>query len=205
MKLYYSKGACSLASRIIINELGLTCEYEAVDLPKKLTQDGKNFFAINPKGSVPVLITNNNETLTENAVILQYLADTNQANNLLPPVGNFGRYRVLESLNYIATELHKGFGPLFNPNIPQELKDKIFLPAIKAKLTYINGQLELNKFVAGDQFTLPDAYLFTVLRWALFFKIDFKEWSQLPEYFQDLSNRKSIKESVEQEGIKISF
>lgn len=110
MKLYYSKGACSLAPRIIINELGVKSEFEAVDLAAKKTETGQNFLSINPKGAVPVLITNDGQTLTENAVILQYLADTNEGTELLPAFGSFKRYRVLEWLNYIATELHKGAG-----------------------------------------------------------------------------------------------
>src|SRR5690349_19217638 len=122
MKLYYSKGACSLAVRIIINEIGLQSEYEAVDLKTKKTATGQDFLKINPKGSVPVIQTDEKQILTENAVIQQYLADTNKATQLLPALGNFERYRVLEWLNFISTELHKGFSPLFNPNVPNELK-----------------------------------------------------------------------------------
>lgn len=203
MKLYFSKGACSLVCRIIINELGLTAEYEAVDLAKKTTASGENFLGINPKGSVPVLITNDNQTLTENAVILQYLADTNKAEKLLPFMGNFKRYRVLETLNFITTELHKGFGPLFNKEVPEEVKEKIFIPIIKKKFAYVNSQLELNKYLCGEEFTLPDAYLFVMVTWTRFFNIDLKEFPQLSQYFSELQSRKSIQKSLSEEGIKI--
>lgn len=122
MKLYYSAGTCSLAVRIIINEIGLPSTYEAVDLKTKKTASGQDFLQINPKGSVPVIVTDDNEILTENSVIQQYLADKNNASSLLPALGHFKRYRVLEWLNYISTELHKGCGPLFSPSIPVELK-----------------------------------------------------------------------------------
>src|SRR5437870_2266196 len=113
MKLYYSKGACSLAVRILINELNISCKYEAVNLKTKETETGKNFYEINPKGAVPTLILENNNVLTENAVIHQYLADQQKAHHLLPNLNDFKRYQVLEWLNFIATELHKGFSPLF--------------------------------------------------------------------------------------------
>lgn len=122
MKLYYTQAACSLAVRITINEIGLKCDYESVDLKAKKTEKGEDFLKINPKGAVPVLKTNDGEILTENAVILQYLADTNSATKLLPGTGDFKRYRILEWLNYITTELHKTIGALFNPELPQKLK-----------------------------------------------------------------------------------
>lgn len=199
MKLYYSRGACSLTCRIIINELQLTCEYEKVDLKTKITEHGDNYLSINLKGSVPALETDDNKILTENAVILQYLADINHASTLLPPVNNFSRYRVLEWLNFVGTELHKGFGPLFNPDYSQEARDKIVIPLLKRKFSYVSKQLEISKFIVGDEFTLPDAYLFVVLRWAYFFKLDLGE--QLSKYFSELSARKCIEKSLEEEGL----
>lgn len=204
MKLYYSKGACSLVCRIIINELGLSCEFESVDLATKQTQQGNNFYDINPKGAVPVIITNDNKTLTENAVILQYLADSEKAETLLPPLGQFTRYRVLEWLNFVATELHKGFGPLFNKNIPQEIKDSIFIPIIKSKLDYANQQLENTSYLCGDQFTLPDAYLFVMLTWALHFRINLQELPQLSGYFAEMQKRPSIQQALADEGIHLA-
>lgn len=200
MKLYYTKGACSLVIRIIINELALDAEFEAVDLKTKKTETGKDFRNINPKGSVPTLQLNNGEILTENAIILQYLADKSKAKQLLPPVDDFKRYRVLEWLNYITTELHKSIGFLFNPAVTQDMKDKIILPAINNKLTYVNKHLANSKYLLGDEFTLPDAYLFVMLRWAFYFKFDFKDWEHLEKYFYLLSKRPSIETSLKQES-----
>jgi glutathione S-transferase len=201
MKLYYSKGACSLVPRIIINEIGLPCEYIAVDLKTKKTEAGEDFLKINPKGAVPTLMTNKAAVLTENAVILQYLADTNHATQLLPPINDFMRYRVLEWLNYITTELHKGFGPLFNPNVTQEMKDKIVLPILRSKFNYVNKHLENYTYLLGDNFTLPDAYLFVMLTWAKKFKFDFNEWPNISRYLLELQKRKSIQQSLKEEGL----
>jgi glutathione S-transferase len=204
MKLYFSKGACSLASRIIINELSLPCEFESVDLASKKTETGKNFYTINPKGYVPTLITDNNETLTENAVIMQYLADTAKAGQLLPPVGQFDRYKVLEWLNYVATELHKSFGPLFNSTMSQEVKDKS-KTLINAKLGFINSHLENSSYLDGNHFTLPDAYLFVILRWAAHFKMNIEELQYLSRYFSELFTRKAIQQSLKEEGLQVAM
>lgn len=199
MKLFFTKGACSLAVRIIINELEIPCTYEAVDLKTKKTESGDDFLAINIKGSVPTLELDNGKILTENAVILQYLADSNQAYSLLPEVGQLSRYRVLEWLNYITTELHKTFGALFNPAFTEEMRDTIFIPMIHQKLAYVNEQLQGNQFLLGDTFTLPDAYLFVILRWAMYFKIDLKPYSHLQNFSAGLAKRKSVQESLKQE------
>lgn len=200
MKLYYSKGACSLAVRIVINEIGLYSEFEAVDLKNKKTSSGQDFLKINPKGSVPVLLTDENEILTENSIIQQYLADTHNAIQLLPALGNFKRYRVLEWLNFISTELHKGCGPLFHPGIPPEMKENIFKPALKNKLTYVENNLH-TKFLAGDHVTLADTYLFVILSWLPHFKINMNEWPKLSHYFVELTQRPAFKKSLQEEGL----
>lgn len=200
MKLFFSKGSCSLVVRIAINEMGLKAEYEAVDLKTKKTASGKDFFSINPKGSVPVLELDNGSILTENAVILQYLADSSDAKKLLPELGNFKRYRVLEWLNYTATEMHKSFGPLFSPAIPQSLKDEIFLPIIRKKLDFLNKHLETHHYLMGEQFTLPDIYLFVILRWTGHFKLNLKDWSHVSKYYGELEQRPSIDKSLTDEG-----
>ena len=205
MKLYFSKGACSLVPRIIINELNLPCDFESVDLLGKKTKSGIDYYTINAKGSVPALEIKAKEILTENAVILQYLADSNQAIQLLPSTHDFKRYRVLEWLNYVTTELHKGFGPLFNPEIPQEVKDTIFIPALKFKFNFVNQHLENHLYLMGDHFTLPDAYLFVMLIWAHKFNLNSQEeWKNLARYFNELKHRKSVKMSLEQEGLLTS-
>lgn len=200
MKLYYSKGACSLAPHILINELNVPCEYESVDLKSKITEKNENFLKINPKGAVPVIVTDNNEILTENAIILQFLADSNSATKLLPPTTDFRRYRVLEWLNYIATELHKGFGPLFNPSVPQEVKDQIFIPLIKKKLTFVNEHLK-NKYLLGDDLTIPDIYLFVILRWLRNVNIDLNQWPNLSNYFAEFKKRPAVQKTFHEEGL----
>ena len=201
MKLYFSKGACSLVVRIIINEMGLPAEFESVNLKTKKTGTGKDFLSINPKGSVPTLEVDNGAILTENAVILQYLGDISKATHLLPPVGDFNRYRVLEWLNYITTELHKSIGVLFNPSITQELKNDLFIPLIKTKFDYVNQHLKDHAYLLGDEFTLPDAYLFVMLRWAAYFHFDLKEWEHLLRFFNALNQRKSVQHSLKEEEV----
>ncbi len=201
MKLYYSKGACSLAVRIVICELGVACEFEAVDLHTKKTESGIDYLTINPKGSVPALLLDSKEILTENAVIQQYLADEFKASQLLPPVGVFKRYRVLEWLNYVSTELHKGFGPLFNPKLPQDIKDNIVKPALKAKFDFVDQHLSHSKYLVGDQFSLADGYLFVMIFWLPNFNINSAQWQNITRYFADLKNRKSIHQALADEKL----
>lgn len=204
MKLYFSKGACSLVPRIIINEIGLSCEYEAVDLASKKTHSGADYYAINPKGAVPALEVAANEVLTENAVILQYLADTNKATQLLPAVDDFKRYRVLEWLNYTTTELHKSFGPLFSNQYPQEIKEKVIKPLIITKFEQVDKHLGKVKYLMGDTFTLPDAYLFVMIFWAVKMKFPTTDWKNVTRYFDELKARPSIQKSITDEGIKLA-
>jgi glutathione S-transferase len=201
MKLFYAPGACSLAVRIVINEIGLPCQYELVHFSTKTLTNGDNFLKINPKGSVPTLLTDDNEVLTENAVIQQYLADLTSSTQLLPALGDFKRYRVLEWLNYVSTELHKGFGPLFNPKAPIEMKEQVTIPLLQAKLKYVDQQLQNKHFLLGDTFTLPDAYMLVVLRWAEMLKINLRELTQLNKYYEELKKRKSVHQSLKEEGL----
>lgn len=203
MKLYFSKGACSLACRIIINELQIPCEFIAVDLKTKRTQTGEDYFNINPKGVVPALLTDSDGVLTENAVILQYLADTHPQGELLPKLGNFERNHVLEWLNFIATELHKSVGTLFKPTLPPEIKDNYYLPLIKSKLNYVNHHLENHMYLYDDQFTLPDAYLLVILRWAHGYKIDLSTYKNIERYYRELNDRPAVVLSLKQEGLRL--
>jgi glutathione S-transferase len=200
MKLYYSKGACSLAVRIVINELGLPCEYESVNLATKKTQTGEDFYKINPKGYVPALLTAEKQLLTENLVIQQYLADTHPQGNLLPPPGKFERYRVLEWLAFVSTELHKGFSPLFNPSIDAQVKNEIFISSLQKKFGYLNQQVGNKKFLMGDHFTLPDAYLFVMLYWGEKLALDLSAHTNLSRYYAELKKHPSIEKSLRQES-----
>lgn len=201
MKLYYSKGACSLAVRIIIHEIGIACDYEAVNLQTKQTEKGNDYLKINPKGAVPALLLDSNEILTENAIIQQYLANKYQATQLLPPPGDLKRYRVLEWLNYISTDLHKGCGPLFNANVPETIKEEIFRPLLKKKLILVEKQLQQRAYLMGEQFTLPDSYLLVILRWLAHLKVDIADCPNLIRYFAHLKKRPSVQQALKEEGI----
>jgi len=201
MKLYYSKGTCSLAPRIVIHELQLSCSFEAVNLTTKKTETGADFLNINPKGSVPALELDNGTILTENLVIQQYLADTFNGQHLLPPLGNFNRYRVLEWLSFASSDLHKSFGPLFNPEIPTTLKDSVFKPLLFKRLSYLDTHLAQSKYLVGNEFTLPDAYVFVTLTWLHYFHIALEEWPHLQHYFERIKQRDSVIKALTEEGL----
>ncbi|HEV2614218.1 MAG TPA: glutathione transferase GstA [Gammaproteobacteria bacterium] len=200
MKLYYAKGSCSLAVRILIHELNIPCEFESVDLKSKKTEHGEDYLKLNPKGSVPALLLDNNELLTENTVIQQYLADAYKGTTLLPSVGDMKRYRTLEWLNFVSTELHKHFSPFFSPNIPDELKQDVYKLILEKKLTLADEHLKNNKFLMGN-FSLPDAYLFVVLRWIPYAKLDITNWPNLARFTEDMKQRKAVQTSLQEEGL----
>jgi glutathione S-transferase len=202
MKLYYAPGACSLIVHIMLNELGLPAEFEKVDLKVKKTETGADYYTINPKGAVPALALDNGEMLTENAIILQYLADHYKKTDLLPPVGDFQRYHVLETMNFITTDIHKSFGPLFSPDVPQELKEKVFIPNLEKKFTFLDGRLAGHDFIMSDHLTLPDIYLFVMLTWLNAFKVPLTNWKNLPRFYEMMKARPSVQKSLQEEGLK---
>ncbi len=201
MILYFTKGACSLAIRILINELNLPCDYVAVDLQTKKLETGEDYYPINPKGYVPALQTDDKKIITENAAIHLYLAEKYQKNNLLPANTDFNRYRILEWLIFVTTELHKGFGPLFNPKISQDFKNDIFIPKLIKAYALVEKSLEKNKFLAGAEYTLPDGYLFLTLLWAKKMMLDFNDFPKILKYYEEMKERPSIKKSLSQEGL----
>ncbi len=200
MKLYFSKGACSLAVRIILNELHIPCEYESVNLKTKETVNGADFFKINPKGAVPVLQLDDKTILTENVAIQQYLADSKKADALLPSMG-VQRYHVIEWLSFVATELHKGCAPFFHPGIPAQVKDDIFRPALINKLKFVDQQLAKTSYLTGDHFSVADAYLFVILSWLPATQIDIKQFPHVEKYFEMLKQRESVVKSLKEEGL----
>lgn len=204
MKLYYSKGACSLAVRIVIHEIGIPCDFEAVNLHTKLTENGADFLNINPKGAVPTLALDDGEVLTENAVIQQYLADTNKT-SLLPPQGDIQRYHALKWLNFVSTDLHKSFSPLFNPKLPEEVKEEIFKPLIKSKLSFVNQHLAQQRYLLGDQFTLADSYLFVILTWVPKVKLNIEDWPNLVRYFNEVKNRPAVQKALKEEDLNFNI
>lgn len=200
MKLFYCKGSCSLVVRIVLNELGVQFEEEAVDLYAKKTASGEDYWIINPKGAVPAILLESGELLTENQVLLQYLADSTPGQKMLAPLGELRRYQTLEWLNYISTELHKSLGMMFNPNCNDAVKSML-IPMISARFKTLNSRLAKGPFLMGEQFSLPDAYLFVMVRWAHYFKIDLSAFNHLNTYIDHLHSRPSVKKSLEQEGL----
>jgi glutathione S-transferase len=165
MKLYYSPGACSQAPHILLHEIGLDHDAAKVNLKSKTLNDGSSYLRINPKGVVPALELDDGEVLTENAVILQYLGDRSGSNQFLPPVGDMRRYRVLEWINFITTELHKGFSPLFKVSATDEIK-QFSRDQLAERLNYVEGKLGSGPFLMGERLGIPDVYLFVIAGWA---------------------------------------
>lgn len=198
MKLYFSKGACSLSIRIVAHELGIKLEYEGVDLHTKKTASGQDFLGIAPKGSVPALVLDNGELLTENIAIQEYLADTHPS-PLLPPVGDLERYRVLEWLSFMASDMHKAFSPLFNQNVPADIKASIFIPILKMRLLTLENRFKDHTYLTGDQFTLPDAYCFVTLRWVPAFKVSLADYPNVQRFFNTVAARPAVQAALEEE------
>ena len=200
MKLYYAPGTCSLSPHIVFREAGLPVEIERVDNKAKKTESGKDFWAINPVGVVPVLELDNGEILTEGPAIVQYLADMKPESGLMPMPGSVERYRVLEWLNYITSELHKQFTPLFKPNTPSEYKATAKENVLKA-FKHIDEKLAGKPYLMGDSFTVADAYLFVVSNWARFHDIDVAQWPNLKAFQDRVKARPAVHEAMKAEGL----
>lgn len=200
MKLFYKPGACSLAPHIILRETGKAFTLEAVDLMTKRLGDGSDYLAINPKGQVPALQLDDGTLITEAVVIMQYLADSVPQKNLLAASGEMSRYKTLEWLNYIATELHKGFTPLFRPDTPDEYKPTV-RSLLEKKLSFLNGELASREFIAGDHFTIADAYLYNVLRWARAIKLEMGSLSNIDAFMARVAARESVIATLAAEGL----
>lgn len=197
MKLYFLTGACSLASNIALREAGVPFELSKVDKRTKRA-DGVDFLTINPKGYVPALQLDDGEVLTENVVVLQYIADLNPAAKLAPPAGTMERYRLQEWLSFINSEVHKSFSPLFSAEATEETKTYARNYLTK-RLTYLEGALGDNKYLLGDQFTVADAYLFTVLGWGVHVAVDIGP--KLKAYVDRIRARPKVIEALTAEGL----
>ena len=200
MKLYYSPGACSLSPHIALQEAGLPYDLVRVDLKAKQLEDGTDYTKINPKGQVPALGLDDGELLTEGAVIVQAIADKVPAKNLEPANGTAERYRLQEWLNFIASELHKNFSPLFQPVIPDEVK-KFFSDRLMGKFKYVDQMLASRNYLMGDHFTVPDAYMFTMLAWADRMKIDLSGLPHLMAYKARIAARPKVQDALKAEGL----
>jgi glutathione S-transferase len=200
MKLYYSPGACSQAPHILLHEIGLSHDAERVDLRAKRTENDRDYLAINPKGAVPALELDSGDVLTENAVILQYLGDRSSVGEVLPPLGNFRRYRVLELVNFITTELHKRFGFLFSPDPSDDMK-QLVIRDLGKKLDYIDAELGEGPFLMGDELTLPDPYLFVITGWAEKMLGGLDRWPNLRAFRERMLERPSVRNVLRFEGL----
>ena len=200
MKLFYSPGACSQAPHILLHEIGLDHDAVRVDLKTKTLEDGSDYLAINPKGAVPALQLDSGEVLTENAVILQYLGDRASWPEVLPPLGDFRRYRVLEMVNFITTELHKRFAFLFDPEATAEFKGFVKVGLAK-KLDWIDQRLGTGPFLFGDDLTLPDTYLFVMARWTDKVLRALDRWPNLSAFYDRMQQRDSVRHVLRFEGL----
>ena len=200
MKLYYVPGACSLSPHIALRESGLSFELEQMDPKTKKTKSGADFLKINPKGYVPALQLDDGQTLTEAAVIVQYIADKKPETKLLPGAGSPERYRAQEWLNYVATEIHKGVGALFNPKLTDPWKD-ILRESVAPKFDYLSRRLEGRSYAFGDGFSAVDGYLFTILGWPQYVGIDLAKWPVLTSYSEKIAQRPAVQAALKAEGL----
>lgn len=200
MKLYYSPGACSLAPHIVLNEIGGSYDLEKVDLGAKTTEAGANFNTVNSKGYVPTLEIGKNEVLTEVSIILQYLADKAGASGLLPKFGGMDRYRAMEALNFVASELHKGIGGLFNKAMPEEGR-KVIIERLSARLGWLDSQLANKSYLLGEAYSVADAYAFTVLGWSKWVNLDISKYSHIIAFLDRVGSRPAVQTAMKKEGL----
>lgn len=200
MKLYFSPGACSLASHIALLEAGLDITLEQVDLRARRTAGGQDFTTINAKGYVPALEMKDGNVLTEGPAILQWVADLAPDRQLAPANGTLERYRLIEWLNFISTELHKNFSPLFRPTSTDDMKEAA-RTNLRNRLGWVAGQLDGKDFLTGSQFTVADAYLFTVLGWSGKVGFDLSPWPVLGAFVQRVAARPAVQQAMRAEGL----
>jgi glutathione S-transferase len=200
VKLYYFTGACSLASNIALREAGLSFELVKVDRRTKRTADGLDFNEVNPKGYVPVLRLDDGAVLTENVTVLQYIADRNPAAKLAPPAGTMERYRLMEWLSFINSEVHKQFTPLFRQDAPEETKEYA-RKNLAVRLGYLQRTMGSKTFLMGEQYTVADSYLYTVLSWGPHANVDLGQWPELKRYVERNGQRPHVLEARKAEGL----
>ena len=200
MKLYYSPGACSLSPHIVACEAELSIELVKVDLQSKLTESGEDFRQLNPNGYVPLLILDDGNRLSEGPAIVQYLADLAPDKKLIPPAGSFERYQVQQWLNFISTEIHKSFSPLFNAAAPEAAK-QLAVETLTRRLETVSEQLASRPFLLGDHFSVADVYLFVTLSWGQYVNVDISRWPALARYADKISERPAVQKAMKEEGL----
>jgi glutathione S-transferase len=200
MKLYYFSGACSMSPHIVALEAGVAVTLVKTDVKTKKTAEGADYLSINSKGSVPALQLDDGRVLTEGPAIVQYLADLKPDSKLAPKAGSFERYQLMEILNYITSEIHKTFSPLFNPATTPEAREAT-IATLGKKFDWISGFLGNKTYLLGDTFTVADAYLFTVVNWTHFVKVDLSKWPALVAYQARVAARPKVQEALKAEGL----
>ena len=200
MKLYYAPGACSLAPHIALCEAGLPHQLEKVDLATKTTEVGADYAGINPKGYVPALALDDGQVLTEVSAVVQYIGDVAPGSGLAPPPGTPERYKLLEWLGFVATELHKGFGPLWKPDTPDAYKP-IVRDNLAKRFGYLDGQLVDRDHLMGSGFTVADAYCFTILNWTNLHGIDLAPFPNVGAYLGRVAARPQVQQAMREEGL----
>ena len=200
MKLYYAKGACSLSPHIVLLEAQLPFTLEKVDFATKKTERGIDYLTINSKGSVPALQLDDGKVLTEGSAIVQYLADQKPESGLAPRAGTFERYQLMEILNYLSSELHKSFGPLFNREASADLKTAA-KTTLGKKFDWLSGFLGDKTYLMGNDFTVADAYLFTMLGWTSHVGIELERWPVLQAFHARVAQRPHVQQALKNEGL----
>ena len=199
-KLYYVPGACSLSPHIALREAGLPFDLVLANLKTKTLADGSDYLAVNPKGQVPVLELNDGQRLTEGPAIVQYIADQAPAAKLAPPAGTLARYRLMEWLNFITSDLHKGFSPLFNPATPADYKP-VAMARLLDRLTWVDGQLAGKDYLMSEGFTVADGYLFAVVNWSKPVGLDISALKNLAAFMGRVAARPAVQEALKAEGL----
>ena len=199
-KLYYSPGACSLSPHIVLCEAGLPFDLVLANLKIHQLADGSDYYTVNPKGYVPLLELNDGQRLSEGPAIVQYIADLVPASKLAPAAGTMERYRLMEWLSFITSELHKGFSPLFNPAMPEEAK-VLACAKVTQRLGWVDTQLESKPYLMGDTFTVADAYLFTVAGWGKHVGVDIAPMKNLSAYMGRVAARPAVQAAMKAEGL----
>jgi glutathione S-transferase len=200
MKLYFSPGACSLSPHIALREAGLPFELEQVDVRAKKTKSGGDYLKVNPKGQVPAFVLDDGDVLTEGPAIIRYIADQKPEAGLAPAIGTRERYHFLEWLNFLTSEIHKSFSPLFKPTTPEDYKP-VTKAAVGDRFKYIDGHLADRPYLLGDRFTVADGYAFTLLRWAPRVEIDLSGLANVQAYQARIAARPKVQEALKIEGL----
>jgi len=200
MKLYFAPGACSLSPHIVARELDIPLQIEKVDLQAKKTASGRDFLQINPKGYVPALELDDGDVLTEGPAIVQFLADQKPQAGLAPANGTVARAHLQEMLNFISTELHKTYGPLFYPATSAETREER-KEYLRKRFAYVDGVLAKQRFLLGDKFSVADAYLFVVTGWARHVDLDLSGYKALTDFQQRVAARPAVQAAMVAEGL----